>query len=314
MKRELIEKLRDGLRSVKGLHCKSGLTYALAYFAEVARLGIGVSRRDVTRSTRELSPVIHSWSTFHRYLGICKEFVLFAKAKGVNKLHKLDYGTVEQFLLMKIAKGRRANTLEANMCALMKFFHVCGRDDLRDRLADDYSRMKGLSKPGGNIHAFDDPSRLIKQIERRDELSAVAARLQLLTGARIHEVRPMEIAGQTIKIKGKGGKVRVLDFSWRPEELAEVETLRLRLEELSASVDWQEFCQRHRGTYQKTVKAACRALGDEYAGAHGLRGNHSQELEKKLEERGLPEDEIELAITRELGHERRSMARHYLRV
>ena len=38
------------------------------------------------------------------------------------------------------------------------------------------------------------------------------------------------------------------------------------------------------------------------------------ELRNKLEKKGLTDKEIERIITRDLGHERRSMARHYLSV
>ena len=118
----------------------------------------------------------------------------------------------------------------------------------------------------------------------------------------------------TIRIKGKGGKIRVLDFSYRLDELEEIKNLMARLEELSQGIDWQQYCQSSGSTYQGHVKAACRSLGDEYGGAHGFRANYAQELRKKLEGKGLTDKEIERIITRDLGHERRSMARHYLGV
>ena len=43
-------------------------------------------------------------------------------------------------------------------------------------------------------------------------------------------------------------------------------------------------------------------------------GQPWQELRKKLEAEGLTAEEIELIITQDLGHNRRSMARHYLGV
>ena len=109
-------------------------------------------------------------------------------------------------------------------------------------------------------------------------------------------------------------RVRVLDFSYRLDELAEIRNLMARLEELSQGIDWQKYCQSRGSTYQSHVKAACRSLGDEYGGAHGFRANYAQELHKKLEGKGLTDKEVERIITRDLGHERRSMARHYLGV
>ena len=302
MQEELREKLLDKLQAVRGMNPKSGMTYALEHFAELARVGIGISRREVTRGTEKSSPFIHSWSTFDRYLGICKEFVLFCRNQGVNKLHKLHYDTVEAFLMAKIADDKARNTLKVNMCALQKFFNGCSRPDLRNRLADDFPRFKELAQSGGTIHAFDNPDRLIEKISQRAELSAVIAKLQYITGARIHEVRMMQIGETTITIhKGKGGRKRVLDFSHRLEELAD-------------GIDWQAYCQRKDSPYQGHVKPACKSLGDSYGGAHGLRANHAQELHKKLEAEGLTAEAIELVITQDLGHNRRSMARHYLGV
>jgi hypothetical protein len=132
MNREFREQLLDKLESIGSLHPRAGMTYALVYFSKLARLGISVSRREVTRQTENLSPFIHSWSTFHRYLGICKEFVMFCRNHEVNRLHKLHYDTVEAFLMNKIDKERAKSTLKTNMCALQKFFNGCNRPDLRD--------------------------------------------------------------------------------------------------------------------------------------------------------------------------------------
>ena len=81
--------------------------------------------------------------------------------------------------------------------------------------------------------------------------------------------------------------------------------------ELSQNVNWQQYCQSKNGTYQKHVREACRLEKDQYAGAHGFRGNYVQELEKTLEKKGIDTDLITYLLTHELGHERRSMTRHY---
>ena len=315
MKEETRERILDELERIGTLRPKAGLTYALQFYSRIARIGFGISRRDMTRPKKELSSFIHAFSTFRRYMGIAKELVLFCKKKGITRLHKLSYDSVEGFLMEKIIVcGVMRNTVETNVCALQKFFHVCGRHDLRDKLSADYSRFKYLAKEGGAIHAFDNPERLIEKIAKRDELSAVIAKLEHMTGARIHEVRSMKIIEDAISIKGKGGKTRILDFSYRLDELGEIKSLAARLEELSQGIDWQHYCQSRGSTYQSHVKAACRSLGDEYGGAHGFRANYAQELRKKLEKKELTDKEIDRIITRDLGHERRSMARHYLSV
>ena len=313
MKEETREKILDALERIGTLRPKAGLTYALQFYSRIVQVGFGISRRELTRPRKELSTFVHACSTFNRYMGIAKEFVLFCQKKGVTRLHKLSYDSVEDFLMEKIAvQGVLRNTVKTNVCALQKFFHVCGRWDLRDQISGDYSRFKYLAKEGGSIHSFDNPEKLIGKIAERDELAAIIARLEHMTGARIHEVRSMKLLDDSIRIKGKGGKVRILDFSHRVEELEEIKNLKARLEELSRGIDWKQYCQSRGGAYQRHVKAACRSLGDEYGGAHGFRANYARELHKKLEGKNLTDKEIDRIITRELGHERRSMARHYL--
>ncbi len=315
MKEETREKILDELERIGTLRPKAGLTYALQFYSRIAQVGFGISRRELTRPRKELSTFIHACSTFDRYMGIAKEFVQFCQKKGVTRLHKLTYDTVEDFLMEKITVRKvLRNTVKTNVCALQKFFHVCGRWDLRDQLSGDYSRFKYLAKEGGSIHSFDNPEKLIGKIAERDELAAVIAKLEHMTGARIHEVRAMEIREEAIRIKGKGGKVRILDFSYRVDELEEIRHLKARLEEFSQGIDWKQYCQSRRGPYQRHVKAACRSLGDQYGGAHGFRANYAQNLRKKLEGKNLTDKEIDRIITRDLGHERRSMARHYLGV
>ena len=315
MNEELKEIVLEKLKFVKGLNPKSGMSYALQHFSELMRVGTGISRREITRGTDELSPFIHGFSTFHRYMGTCKEFVLFCQSRGVNKLHKVTYKEVEDFLMKKIHKARRKSTIKSNMCALKKFFNASNRPDLKDQLDSDCSRFKDLARPGGTIHAFDNVKRLIAKIGEKSRLSAVIAQLIYMSGVRIHELRSMQITDTAILVpRGKGGKERTLDFSHRLDELAEIKNLMAELKELSKDIDWKSYCQRKGAPYQAHVKGACRSLADEYAGAHGLRANYAQQLCRKLEGKGSTTKETERTITRDLGHERRPMARHYLRV
>jgi site-specific recombinase XerD len=240
MNRELREKILEKLEGVNGLNPKSGLAYVLKRFSELVKKGIGMSRREITSGTGELSPFIHAWSTFKRYLGICKEFVGYCKGRGVNKLHKIQYSTVADFLITKTKTGRglSQNAMEVNLCALMKFFHDSNRGDLRDSLSNDYSHFKHLAQIGTSIYSFDRPDEVIAKLFEKAELSGTIAKVERLTGARIHEVRPLEIEGTNVVIrKGKGGRPRTVDFSHRPEDLEELKKLLPRLKDLSAGVD-----------------------------------------------------------------------------
>ena len=182
MNKELREQLLDKLESVGGLRPKAGMTYALMHFSEVARLGIGMSQREIIRATGNPSPFFHDWDTFHEHMGICKEFVRFCLSQGINRLHKLQYGTVEAFLMGKIRSGNQKNTLEVTMCVLQKFFRVCVRRDLHDQLTGDSTRFGCLASPHSAVHVFDYPGNPIAKISTREQRAVVTAKRERLTG------------------------------------------------------------------------------------------------------------------------------------
>ncbi len=311
MKEEHQETICKKLADVGSINPKSGVAYAVSYFSRFTRIGIGISRREITRSTGELSPFIHSWSTFHRYLGIAKDFAIFCKSEKANKLHKITYSLIEKFILCKIKKGRTRNTIESNMCALIKFLGVCGREDLGERLSRDYGGYKYLAREGQRIYSFDKPTELIIRIGQRDELAGVVAQIVRITGVRIHELRPLVMDGTSALIKkGKGGKERTVDFMYQAEDIAKLESLLARFRELCNNVNWKDYST---NVYQDHVRAACRSMHDEYHGAHGLRATFSRDRNEVLKKHSIPDEEREYLITRYLGHNRRSMARHYLR-
>jgi hypothetical protein len=194
---------------------------------------------------------------------------------------------------------------------LLKFFRVCGRADLDERLSRDYAGYKYLAREGQRIYSFDKPTELIIRIGRRDELAGVVAQIVRTTGVRIHELRPLVMEGASALIKkGKGGKERTVDFMYQAEDIAKLEALLARFRELCSKVNWKDY-SRH--VYQDHVRAACRSMHDEYHGAHGLRATFSRDRNEMLKMHNVPEEEREYLITRYLGHNRRSMARHYLR-
>jgi len=142
MKTPIVEEILDRFGSVAGINPKAGMFYCLHHFAQVARVGIGLSEREVIRVMRQPSPFVHTWDDFHRYTGICKEFAVFLKNEGVNRLHKVSYGIVEQYLLHTIGRG---DPLDVTVPALRKFFHACCRHDLCDELGKNAARLRDLT-------------------------------------------------------------------------------------------------------------------------------------------------------------------------
>ena len=125
------------------------MAHVLDRFGKLIIIGVGISRRELTEQTGQLSPLVHSFDTFDRYMGICKEFINYCKATGANKLHKIGSPTVDGFLMVKIGKGYTNNTIETNMCALQKFFFDSSRPDLVEFLAITYPIYKYFGAPWG---------------------------------------------------------------------------------------------------------------------------------------------------------------------
>lgn len=295
---------------IKGIKSHAGIAYVLTHVSLVMRQGIGVSRRDVQKQNGGETPFAHSWGLFHRYMGIAKEFVGYCKQEGANRLDKTRYEHVEKFLMEKAAKGRSQSTLKISMAALEKVFWIVGRMDIKEQIATNYSAIKAQGRPGHSTHAFSNPSALIEKISQKSPSSGIIAELQRLTGAKIGEVKKLSCDqdAKTIYIRGKGGRERTLDFADRTDKLARIGELQKALKGQIKEHGWGNL----RKSYYEDVKNSCSSLREEYYGAHGFRAVYAQELADKLRGEGMEKEEIERNVTEELGHSRRSMARHYL--
>ena len=122
----------------KGIKPNSGLTHALKYAAYVLRQSIGVSKHEIYKLYGGKTPYIHLYSIFNCYMGIAKEFVNWAKERGINRLDKVQYEHVKSYLLEKAERGLSKKTLKVNMTALRKFFGVVGRGDIAKQIERDY--------------------------------------------------------------------------------------------------------------------------------------------------------------------------------
>lgn len=289
---------------------RSGLTYALKYASKVLKQGIGLSKKRVYEEFGGRSPYIHSYSTFNRYMGVAKEFVGWAKKRGINRLDKVRYEHVREFLEEKAERGASEKTLKVNMCALEKFFDAVGRGDISGKLREDYQEIYSMGRPSGRSLPFADPEGVIGNL--KDPAHRVVAELQYLTGARVGDVKKIEVDEErrVVKIEGsKGGRDRELDFRDRPEEFERVKELKEELDRHIEERGWKEI----RESYYEDLREACKKAGEVYTGSHAFRVTYAVERFEELTERGLSEEEADRVITQELGHNRLEMSRYYRR-
>jgi site-specific recombinase XerD len=297
------------MKSLKGIKRNSGLTYALKYAAGVLKQGIGISKREVYRKFGGRSPLIHSYSTFNRYMGIAKEFVNWARERGVNRLDKVTPEVVREFLLSKAGYCSQ-KTLKVNASALRKFFEVVGRPDLSEEIGRSYQEIYSAGRSSGRALAFAHPERVISNL--KEEIHRVIAELQLLTGARVGDVKKMELLPLEKKVvikKSKGGRTRKIDYSDRTEEFERIKELHGRLKELLREKEWSSV----RKSYYSDLKRAAVKAGEVYTGSHAFRVNYVKRRLEQLKGRELPEEAALNVVETEIGHSRIEMSIYYSR-
>jgi len=292
-------------KMMNGIRSNSGLTYALKYAASYLKQGIGMSKRWVYKELGGRSPFIHSYSTFNRYMGIAKEFVRDMKERGINRLDKVQYEHVREWLDRK-AVYVTEKTLKVNTSALEKFFDAVGRSDISDRLRQDYQEIYSQGNPSGRALPFAEPMKVIESL--KDPAHRIVAELQYLTGARVGDVKKIEVIGDKVVIESsKGGRDRVLDFSDRLDKLERIKELKAELDRFIQEKGWKDI----RESYYDDLRETCKRLGEVYTGAHAFRVNYAIERFEELKATGLNDREADRVLTQELGHNREEMSRYY---
>jgi integrase len=292
-----------------GIKRNSGLTYALKYAAKVLKQGIGVSKHNVYKQFGGKSPLIHSYSTFNRYMGIAKEFVNWAKEQGVNRLDKVQDDHVRDFLLSK-AEYCSMKTLKVNASALRKFFDTVGRSDISERIKEEYQEIYSAGRTPNRALAFAHPDRVISLL--KEDVHKAIAELQYLTGARIGDVKKIQVLPEEKKIvisKSKGGRTREIDYSDRPEKFERIKELTEKLNEYLKNTSWSSI----RENYYRDLRQAVIRSGEIYTGSHAFRVNYVKERLQELKSQGYSEMEALQKIEYEIGHSRIEMSAYYSR-
>jgi integrase len=281
------------------------LTYALKYASKELRKGIGLSKRLMYKENNGRTPYIHSWSTFNRYMGIAKEFVGWAKERGINRVDKVSYQHIREFLEEKIQKGVSQKTLKINQSALEKFFSAVGREDLTKEIKRHYQEVYGKGRIPGSVSGFANPEKVIEGI--KNPVHKAMARLQYYTGARVGDIKKMKIESNRVVIeKSKGGKTRYIDYTDRPHKLEQIKKDLEVVREGIKNTGWREI----RATYSESVREASRRIGDISGGPHNFRANYVQERVAELKPKVGYEKALQI-VEKEIGHNRVEMTKHY---
>lgn len=301
---------------------KSGLKYALSYAAKFWKQGIGLSKREIYISNGGRSPYVHSWSTYNRYVGVVRDFVKFSiEEKGFKKVKHLNYDTVKEYLERKIEKGYSEKTIKVNATALQKFFSTIGREDLTENLQKDYAKFYSQGFDPRSTRGFSNPHRVISNL--KDPVHRIIAELQLRTGARIGDVKKIQIDYENKEViisKSKGGRTRKIDFKklifsdpTKLDEFERIVELKKQLDEALKERDWKEIrgSGGKVGSYYKDLRNAAKLSGESYGGAHQFRANYAENFWKWGELQGWPEEKIATTLEEHLGHSRLYWSKRY---
>lgn len=212
------------------------------------------------------------------------------------------------------ARGLAPKTLGAYLTAVLKLVEVVcpGRRAAWVALRDAIPRA---APPVDRAWSADEEARLIAHVTARDPELGLAMRLIAATGARIHEILRSrqhwhhalhvgQLVDRQLQLIGKGGKERSVTLS--PEMAAELATLagtRPPAALLFAGDSARLYGLLHR---------ACVALAIRTDGMHAARYGYVQREHADLLAAGVPLDDADQAISRQIGHERPRITRRYL--
>ena len=301
---------------------RSGLKYALTYTANEWAKGISVSKRAIYLEQGGRSPYVHSYSTFNRYMGVAKDFVKFAvEEKGLSKLKHISYDHVKEYLNRKIEKGYSKKTIKVNASALKKFFKTVNRSDIAEKIAEDYQDYYSRGRDPSRTIGFSNPVRVINCL--KDDVHKTIAELQLRTGARVGDVKKMQIDYENQRViipKSKGGRTRIIDFKElskydqaKADEFERIAELKEQLDRHLRERDWKEIrgSGGSVGSYYKDLRQAVKAAGETYGGAHSFRANYAENFYSWGEAHNIPRGKIEEMLEEHLGHSRIYWSRQY---
>ena len=293
----------------KGLE-KMNIFRSLEVAGKVLKMGIGMSKRAVYKANNGTSPFVHSYSTYNRYMGVAKEFANWVREQGINRVDKLTYEHARDFLQEKVKQGLSEKTIKVNTSALEKYFTAIGRSDIASQLRENFNSFWTQASPSGQTLGFANPNAMIEKLSEKNTLFGDIAKIQYYTGARIGDVKKVEVnlEAKTVEISGsKGGRDRSLDFSDRVEKLEQVKEAVDNLKEyLNNGGNWSEL----RKEYTEAVRDTANQLGETYTGTHAFRVNYASERYKELTEK-YGQEYADKELTKELGHNRISMSRYY---
>ena len=317
-------------------------------------MGRGRSKHaDMQRSyekyeTRE-TEAIYSYSTFNRYEKVIAKFADFLRDE-MNVKYERDfrrlsedevYYCIDQFFQKEIEDGLAQNTLEIHISALHKVIGEI-KPEVKEFFTPENRARWRDGIPAGDNDRYNNPEKIIENLRKIDETSYTIAQLQRLTGARVGDVKKIQLDEEhkRVDIKdSKGGRSRSIYYDYFPQEFEKVKEYKEKLDRI---LEERSYSDIRENQYYDDLRRACRKAGEPYRASHPFRYEWAQETYKVisqlpieeqkdfyrriLEERGKTDIEGAMKrveekdawavaiISEELGHSRLDISMHYLKL
>ncbi len=321
---------------LKGGSMRGGIGYQITeIFNKSGILQIGNSKHEAKAEAREAGS--KSWADMGKTLGIFSyktadtykdtwhHFSNFAKAEfRLKDIEKTSAEHVQSYLESRISDGVALATIAKEAAALGKLENALNLYSAKYEKGNQYNFRDGIREiikqarqelPKADPHrAYESPEKIIEGIQ--DVKHQIAARSQLESGARIHEIsliKPDQLRGigqdsingekcGVIEIKGKGGKIRELHVS------------PMIYEKILNTIKTEGNFKIDKNDYRTDLRQACESCNEKYTGSHGLRWSYAQERMERLQSAcGMSYEQSLCEVSRALGHERPDITEHYLR-
>jgi len=298
--------------------------------------------------TRE-TEAIYSYSTANRYEKAVAKFADFLRDE-MNVKYERDfrrlspdevYYCIDKYFEKQIEEGLAQNTLEIHISALYKVVGAI-TPEVREYFTPENRERWRDGVPAGDNDRYNNPEKVVENLRKIDETSYTIAQLQRLTGARIGDVKRIEIDENNRKViirDSKGGRSRSVYYDYFPEQFEKVKEYKEKLDRI---LEEKKFSEIREEQYYEDLRRACRKAKEPYRASHPFRYEFAQETYKVisqlpreeqeafykriLEERGKPDIEgamnrvrekdawAEAIISEELGHSRLDISMHYLKL
>jgi hypothetical protein len=214
--------------------------------------------------TRE-TEAIYSYSTFNRYQTVMAKFGDFLRdhmnVKYERDFRRLSedevYYCIDQFFQKEIEDGLAQNTLEIHISAIHKVIGEI-KPGIREYFTAEARERWRDGVPAGENDRYNDPQKIIENLYKISEESAVIAELQRLTGARIGDVKKIQLDETNKKViikDSKGGRSRSIYYDRFEEQFERVKELKEKLDKI---LEEKKFSEIREDKYYDDLRRACR--------------------------------------------------------